>query len=55
MRKAKWEVDNTKETTFKCSNCKKEPLYKPDQMTKKAYPILTNYCAFCGRKMREEI
>ena len=51
MEKAKWIDDNTKLSTFKCSNCGKEPLYKAKEGDKFAYVCLTPYCPFCGASM----
>lgn len=51
MEKAKWVDDASAYTTYKCSNCGKEPLYTPDRTTQKAYITLTPYCAYCVAKM----
>ena len=50
MEKAKWLDDSTKESTFKCSNCGKEPLYERGN-NKLAYPCLSLYCPHCGCEM----
>ena len=51
MKKAIWLDDNSTESTFKCSNCGKEPLYKPCKTSKKAYVCITPYCPYCGCEM----
>lgn len=51
MEKAKWLDDSTKQSTFKCSNCGKEPLYEPCRKSQKAYVCITPYCPHCGCKM----
>lgn len=50
-RKAEWLDDSTKKTTFKCSNCGEEPMYRPAN-NGKAYVTLTVYCPHCGCKMK---
>ncbi len=50
MSKAEWLDDSTKRTTFKCSHCGEEPMYKPVH-DEKAYICLTPYCPHCGCKM----
>lgn len=49
-KKTNWLDDSTKQTTFKCSNCGEEPLYKPAN-DKRAFACLTPYCPHCGKKM----
>ena len=49
-KKTNWVDDSKKRTTFKCSNCGEEPLYKPAN-DKTAYACLTPYCPHCGKKM----
>ena len=54
--KAKWVADYLKLTTFKCSNCENEPLYKPSKRNDDsiAYVYLSKYCPYCGCKMEYE-
>ena len=53
IKKANWVDDSTNNTAFKCSNCEKEPMYKPAN-NGVAYVTLTVYCPHCGAKMSYE-
>lgn len=50
-KKANWIDDNTAYTTYKCSNCGKEPMYSANREIGKAFVTLTTYCPHCGCKM----
>ena len=45
----KWE--DTDNGLFRCSICKKECLFMADKRFGKAYPYLSEYCAFCGAEL----
>ena len=51
QKKAEWLDDSTKLSTFKCSNCGKEPMYTRSKTSTKAWSCLTPYCPYCGAKM----
>ena len=49
-KKTEWLNDSQTRTTFKCSNCGREPMYEPAN-NGNAYVCLTPYCPHCGKKM----
>lgn len=53
-RVASWVEDIEKlKTSFKCSNCGEEPMFKPAK-NGLAFVCLTPYCPHCGCKMKHE-